>query len=767
MSEVLFTSDDFLADGKLIRTIHGGEDTLKKSLIKLKKYEFTGYVKTTIHREGALSEGYLIIKNGIPAAAVYGKRTGDMFQILKQGEKALKLAWVDSYDDKCQLEVRGRVEVDDFISLHPDSSITVIKKQKAKVGLSWGDDKKEETSLKDDKEIKALKKEMEDWRSEGWVVNSLEEALELPHDEAKVVFAEYRENIKKVDFFKETLEGMNTIDHATDVKILEALFKNPMKITAIEAAMEDLRDKIEFLEDLGLEDAAKLSKTEPYIDISEDVPKTTISDPGQDILVDDSDVVLPELRPSSKYGSEVIPRHDIPEEDKCIICGGDMKGQEECSICGAIKDTSNLAKENLDNIIKIKDTGLIPNFTFSNFVVGENNRFSQAAALAVAKADTSIYNPLLICSGPGLGKTHIINSIGNYVLEHDDKKKVLYITTEKFMQEFIEATRSNKLKAYRNKYRKIDILLLDDIQFIAGQEAVQDELFHTFNALHKNGKQIVMTSDCPLREISGLKDRLVTRFGSGLVTDMQSPDLETRMNILRMKSETAGFVVGDDVLKLIAHLFTNNIRLLEGALNKIIAYCDLMNASPNLAIANTVLGKELMEPHVEIEKTQEDIFEKEVMSEKLKTSHSYLVEEDRPEKCFKLFVETLDMGFTGMCISRTNPKRLREDFDFGESNLLWLTDRESSSEKTIQPALERIIYSIEDLLNTGKKGILLIDGLEYLISNSNFDAVLRFLRRLIDDVSESNSIFLMSISPGTLDPQDLKILEREMEVLAY
>ncbi len=776
MSEVLFTSDDFLPEGKLIRTIHGGEDTLKKSLIKLKKYEFTGYVKSTIHREGSLSEGYLIIKNGIPSAAVYGKRTGDIFQIIKQGEKALKLAWVDSYDDKCQLEVRGRVEVDDFVDSHPDSSITVIKKSsrklKAKAGLSWGDKNKEDPKPKHDKELKALKKELEEWRSGGLVVHSLEESFEISLEEAEIAFSDFRDNIKKVDFFKDTLEGMDTIGHNSDVKMLEALFKNPMKITAIEAAMEDLRDKIELLEDDGLDvEDMELSPPKPKMDIPEELlpepePEPEL-EPEKDIMVDDSDVVLPELKPAGRYG-EIMPKTDIPEKDKCGICGGDMKGLNECSICGAVRKVAGSAKDDLDNIIKTKDTGLFSNFTFSNFVVGENNRFSQAAALAVSKAETTVYNPLLICSGAGLGKTHIINAIGNYVVENNDKKKILYITTEKFMQEFIEATKSNKLKAFRGRYRKIDILLLDDIQFIADQEAVQDELFHTFNTLHKDGKQIVMTSDCPLKEISGLKDRLVSRFESGLVTDIQKPDLETRISILKMKSEAVGFVVGDDVLKIIARLFTSNIRLLEGALNKIIAYCDLMSVQPTQAIAEEVLGKEHVEPPVAPKKPQEEeIFEKDGISAKLKISHSYLIEEDRPDKCFELFVETLDMGFNGMCISRTNPKRLRGNYDFGEADLLWLTDRDSTSERTIQPALEKIIYSIEDLLNTGKKGILLIDGLEYLISNSNFDAVLRFLRRLIDDISESNSTFIMSLTPGTLAPQDLKVLEREMEVLVY
>ncbi len=551
---MLLTSNDFLPEGKLIRTIHGGEDTLKKSLIKLKKYEFTGYVKSMLKRDGQISEGYLIIKNGVPAAAVYGRRDGSDLQITKQGEKALKLSWVDSYDDKCEIEVRGRLEVDEFISTHPESSITVLKpsakkKPRAKVGISWGDTNNEEPKKTgSSKELKALQNRMEGWKSEGYIVNNLQDALEGSMVDAKHIFDEFTENIKKIEFFKGDLESMDTIGHGTEVKKLQALFMNPMKITAIEAAMEDLSDKIHLLDD----------PVEPEI-IEPEKEQVMEAEP----VVADKPVIekpAPSIEPVFKSTPEPDPivmnkkRTSAGEpEDICSICGGEMGGLDECPICGAVKNAKT-DKGKLDDILKTKDTGLISTFTFENFVVGDNSRFSQAASLAVAKADSSVYNPLLICSGVGLGKTHMINAIGNYVASNNEDRKVLYITTEKFMQEFIEATKSNKMKAFRSRYRKLDILLIDDIQFIADQEAVQDELFHTFNALHKEDKQIVMTSDCPLKQIGGLKDRLVSRFESGLVTDMQSPDLETRVSILRMKSDALVFVVGDDVLNLILKL---------------------------------------------------------------------------------------------------------------------------------------------------------------------------------------------------------------------
>jgi hypothetical protein len=262
-----------------------------------------------------------------------------------------------------------------------------------------------------------------------------------------------------------------------------------------------------------------------------------------------------------------------------------------------------------------------------------------------------------------------------------------------------------------------------------------------------------------------LKERLVTRFEAGLVTDIQSPDFELRMAILRKKLETAGINIGDDVLNFIAKRYTKNIRKLEGALSTLIAYCELMNKSPSIEAAIDALKEEL--PDAPEELVLVPAVPIESKTEGLKISHSYLIVEERPVKCFELFVENLNMGFNGMALTRTNPKRVRELFEVGDSSIFWLTDREGDPNSVIQPVLEKIIYRIEDLLNSPGKSVLLIDGLDYLISNTNFDAVLRFLRRLIDEVSESETIFLMSLTPETIDEQGLKILEREMEKITF
>lgn len=741
------TAGETFPEGKLIRSIHGGGDTLKKTLIKLKQFEFTGYVKCNLTRDGIDLEGYLFIAKGMPVAAVYGHLADSRFIATTEGEKAVKLIWVDSYDKEANIEVRGRVDVDDILRAHPGLSISIKrsagKKTRARKAISWGEDYAGPVETPEDKKRRdELLLRLNQWRKEGYVVYALEDAIQVSLDEAEALFKEFEENVRRLWFLQENLEEMETEGHETDVLKISAMFKNPMKITAIEAGLEELRQKIlAEVEDEEKQDDTVSMLTRPDTPVPPDV-----TGPGKE--------------------QDVATAID-ETEDKCSICGGNMSGQDECPLCGALRPESSLTMVGLDDLETTKKTGLIVTFTFYNFVVGESNRFSQAAALAVAKAQSSVYNPLFIHSGAGLGKTHLLNAIGNYVVENFTDKTVKYITTESFTQEFIEATKANKLKDFRNKYRKVDFLLLDDIHFLAGQEGVQDELFHTFNALHKDGKQIVMTSDRPVQEISGLKERLVSRFESGLVTDMQAPDFETRVSILKKKSEQARMEIGDDVLKHIARKFVSNIRVLEGALNKVIAYCELMNVLPGVSIVDDIIRDDIGQTDAPQPGPEDEPLIEESGSEKLKKSHSYLIEENRPERVFELFIEYLNAGYRGMAISRMNPKRLRDKFDFKDSQLFWLTDRDSSDVETMAPSLERIIYTIEDMLNTGESCILLIDGLEYLISNSNFEAVLRFLRSLIDDVSESNTIFLMSLTPETIEEQELKILEREMEVISY
>ncbi len=230
-----------------------------------------------------------------------------------------------------------------------------------------------------------------------------------------------------------------------------------------------------------------------------------------------------------------------------------------------------------------------PRYTFDTFVVGACNRLSHAASLAVAESPARAYNPLFIYGGVGLGKTHLLHAIGQYSLLNHEFKRVFYFSSEKFTNEFINSIRDNKTLDFRNKYRSMDILLIDDIQFLAGKEQTQEEFFHTFNALHDNNKQIIISSDRPPKEIPTLEDRLRSRFEWGLITDLQTPDLETRTAILKKKALSDGIDIPEDVLQHIAAKVITNIRELEGALIRIVAYASLLESPVTLELTEKAL----------------------------------------------------------------------------------------------------------------------------------------------------------------------------------
>ena len=233
--------------------------------------------------------------------------------------------------------------------------------------------------------------------------------------------------------------------------------------------------------------------------------------------------------------------------------------------------------------------GLNPRYTFASFIVGSSNQFAHAACRAVAEAPSRSYNPLYIYGGVGLGKTHLMHAVGQYVMRHDRNLKLTYISSERFMNEMINAVRYDRVIDFRERYRTVDVLLVDDIQFLAGKEGTQTEFFHTFNALYDSQKQIVLSSDCPPHEIPSLEERLRSRFEWGLIADIQSPDLETKVAILKKKAETEAVPLPDDVAIYIAGRIKSNIRELEGSLIRLIAYASLTGQEISLALTQEVL----------------------------------------------------------------------------------------------------------------------------------------------------------------------------------
>jgi chromosomal replication initiator protein len=257
-----------------------------------------------------------------------------------------------------------------------------------------------------------------------------------------------------------------------------------------------------------------------------------------------------------------------------------------------------------------KEKTLNPNYTFDHFVVGPSNRFAHAATIAVSQSPAKAYNPLFIYGGVGLGKTHLMHAIGHFVLENNPRLRVLYISSEEFTNHFIDSIQNNTTVRFRNKYRSVDILLIDDIHFLSGKEQTQEEFFHTFNSLYDAHKQVVLSSDRPPKEISNIEERLVSRFEWGLVTDLQAPDMETRIAILRKKALMTNIELSDDLAFFLATRIKTNIRRLEGALIKVFSYASLSKTEPTAAFAEEliqdILGEEKI---VSIESIQKKIGE--------------------------------------------------------------------------------------------------------------------------------------------------------------
>ena len=254
------------------------------------------------------------------------------------------------------------------------------------------------------------------------------------------------------------------------------------------------------------------------------------------------------------------------------------------------QNSDNKTDQIVSNIGYSNET-LNPKYTFDSFVVGNNNRFAHAAALAVAEAPATSYNPLFIYGGVGLGKTHLMHAIGNEILRNNRNSKILYVTSEKFTNQLINAIKDNKNEQFRTKYRNIDVLLIDDIQFIAGKERVQEEFFHTFNTLHESGKQVIISSDRPPKDINLLEDRLKSRFEWGLIADISNADYETRLAILRKKSQIDNIIIEDEILSNIANKISTNIRELEGTLNKLIARASLMNSPITMEMSEWAINE--------------------------------------------------------------------------------------------------------------------------------------------------------------------------------
>ena len=685
--------DLLLPEGKLIRTTRGGATALKQLLLDLKKYSFSGYVRTVRALSGARSEGIVLLRSGNPEASLYQK--GDAQE---RGRNALKKVWQDSYDESCTIELHARVDMDGLIREYTGA----ILERPAKVLKRT---KVPQTANRDEVHAK-----LREWREKGYRVSSVESVLDAPTMTS--AYLALLEAIKRAEAVRETLSGLKVEGFEARAALLREKLKDPLQHPDIDSEVESLRDAIESHARIEARRQLELARERDSLERTKKVVE---------LVMRQQQALRPEAPSPSKEEVTKALEGPAPTHDAA--------------------------------------TNLIVQFTFESFVVGESNRFASSAAATVARQLASTYNPLVIISGPGLGKTHLLNAIGNQMRAQGASTKVLYLSCESFATQLQDAKQRGALQAFRDKVRGVDCLLLDDIQFLSGKTEVQEELLHAFNALYNASRQLVMASDRPPKAIPDLDEGLVSRFESGLLANIQIPERETRIAILDRRAKDAGLHLDPDVLPFIADLVEDNVRELRGAFNRVVAFSSLMGRPITRDLAREVLrgvvgapGGEERPPAIAPPKD-------------LSPGRSYLIEEDRPEQAFHLLEKALEGKKGGLVITRTNPKRVRERFSVDSVRILWLTDRGSSSEQTIAPALERIVYEIEQFMSGRPRGAVLLDGVEYLVSNNSFDAVLRFVRRLIDTVSEGHHIFIISLGPATLREQELKMLEREMEVV--
>ncbi|MEW5936434.1 MAG: DnaA/Hda family protein [Candidatus Thermoplasmatota archaeon] len=684
-------------NGRGAKSTTGGADVIKKLLAGLKKMKFTGQVRVELDTGGLLRTGHIVLKGGELAIAIHTIKAGESEEYAK-GMEALKRAWEDSYNPNAMIDVRRLERVDDILSDYPGAGIEGKPKREGKVALRWG--RGEEKG--------EIERRIEVYKKDGYDVSALQEALARGDEEGWATMVRFESSIPMVKAVEAQLPSLVGRGVDEDLDLLRAILRDPLRAGEAERMLASIRERL----------AERAKAGAPIV----------------------------EMR-------EVVRAHGeiIQELVKCEVCGKMVRQGAPCPLCGNVP-------EEIIPPPKPSRPGLNPGLTFERFVVGSTNRLAHASAMTVATKYYEEYNPLFIYAGAGLGKTHLLSAIGNEVVLREPARNVVYLSAKEFADQLMDAIRDGKLEELRGRLNSADLLLIDDVHFLAQTEAAQDELFHVFNELRERKRQIVLASDRHPKDITGLAERLISRFESGLVIDIQPPDIETRVAILAQRCGERGLEIEEVVLREIATRVARNVRKLEGALSKLSLYAQ---------ISNLPITKELVVEALKDEFTEEDGRRLPAPPQKasLVPSHSYLVVEEKPALCFSLVADLLSKGYTAMIVTRTKPERLLETYDLKGASLLWLTDKESATEETIGPSLEKIVYRFTDVITLQKESVLLLDGIEYLIGNNNFEAVLRFLRHLIDDVAESKCIFLLSVTPSTIAENEQKMIEREMEIL--
>ncbi|MCJ7607472.1 MAG: DnaA/Hda family protein, partial [Thermoplasmata archaeon] len=565
---------------------------------------------------------------------------------------------------------------------------------------------------------------IEEWRRKGFNVDSLLGAREQGISALEKEFGRFKEDTHKLTQFEIIINNFPVLGHEREIAEIRSKLSDPSKIAEIESDIEFLQEKIRRkIQKRKVEEAT----------IKQEMEKKKRDEKAADVY----DLIL-------KYQTDEADEGTKGEATGCPVCGGPLGEDGSCAKCSASSSETPPYTKPLQKDLQ-----------FENFVAGSGAKFPFAVAAAVATAANDAYNPLLILGESGLGKTHLLSAIGNMALEKDPRRTVVYLPADRMVETIESITGGEQERMILEELRASDLLLIDDMQFLAASGKAQEIMTKAIDHLLETGKQVVLASDRLPSNTPGLTDRFTARIQRGLTVDIQPPDSDTRMAIIRIKTRGKKLKLNDEMVAYIAQMITSDIRELEGALNKIMAFSTIMKMEIDMALISDIL-----KPLAPVQETRKEIM-KEV---KISPGHCYLIEEEKPTYSNVLLRRKMDEGIRGLVITRMNPKRIRDEFD-KQPEILWLTDRDSSQENTLPPSLEMMIHKIQEFMEGEEAGMVILDGIQYLISNTNFESVLRFLRTLMDEISESGCVLALSLSPETLKPQEISILEREMEVL--
>ncbi len=715
-----------IPEGIIVRTAKGGPDSLKSILADLKQYSFSGYLKVRLEKEIMSSIGYVVVEHGTPSMAIYEfeKSKPRELRRIYTGERSLRFILEDSQDKTSVIEIHSRVEKEEFERRFPDALIG-SGKPATKEPVPSESRAKAPSAPEIEEQVDPARDKVDELRRKGFVVDVLTEVLEKRPDEFGKAVADFEKDVQRLTQFGVVLNNFPVLGHEPEIAEIRGKLNDPSRIAEIESDLEFLQEKVRR--------RVQKRKTEEA-SIKEEMERKRQEEKAGDVY----DLILKYQTGTEEGGEETA--------ESCPRCGGGLNEHGLCDRCSSGEvETPPYARS------------LVKGMTFESFVVGPGSKFPFTVATAVAAGSGGQYNPLLILGGSGLGKTHLLSAIGNEFVEGEGDQRVLFLPSDRIVDAFDRAKKDvGLMRSIKDDLRRSDLLLIDDMQFLAASQTTQDEMVKVIDYLVDEGKQVVLASDRVPAHVPGLSDRFNARIQKGLTVDIQPPDIETRMKILAVKSAEKKLKLGEDLISYIAERVTTNVRELEGTLNKIVAFSSIMKMDIDLNLVSDIL-----KPLTPVQETRKEIM-KEV---KVSPGHCYLIEEEKPMYSNVLLARKMkDDGFRGMVITRMNPRRIRDEFE-AMPEILWLTDKDSSNEKTIPPSLEMIVHTIQGFMEGEGTSMVVLDGIQYLISNTNFDSVLRFLRSLIDEISETDCILALSLSPETLLQQEVSILEREMEVL--